>query len=192
MSDPILNDLPESIETSRLILRCPRPGDGRALHESVVDSIQELRRFIASVPWVAAEQSVDSSEIYCRNAFANFAARKDMPYLIFERSEQILVGCVGLHRPNWQTPKFEVGYWGRSSQSGKGYITEAVRAIVKIAEDTLHAARVELITDAENVKSRAVAERAGFVLEGVLRNERRAPNGSLRNTCIYARTVIAA
>ena len=192
MSDPILHDVPESIESDRLTLRCPRPGDGKILYESVAESLQELRKHIASVPWVAAEQSVESSEIYCRNAFANFAARRDMPYLVFERSTQVLVGCVGLHRPNWQTPKFEVGYWCRSSQSGNGYVTEAVRAVVKVAAHTLRAVRVELFTDAENVKSKAVAERAGFVLEGVLMNERRAPDGSLRNTCVYARTANAA
>jgi len=36
-----------------------------------------------------------------------------------------------------------------------------------------------------------VAERCGFELEGVLRHERRAPDGSLRNTCIYARLAAA-
>jgi RimJ/RimL family protein N-acetyltransferase len=51
---------------------------------------------------------------------------------------------------------------------------------------------VELITDEENVASCRVAERAGFVLEGVLRNERRAPDASLRNTCVYARFPNAA
>ena len=49
------------------------------------------------------------------------------------------------------------------------------------------AVRVELVTDELNLKSRRVAERCGFTLEGTLVNERRAPDGSLRNTCIYAR-----
>jgi RimJ/RimL family protein N-acetyltransferase len=188
MKDPLLYDIPETIESDRLILRCPKAGDGSMVYEAIAESIQELRRFLASVPWVAAEQSVESSEIYCRNSFANFAARKDMPYLVFERGKQKLVACVGLHRPNWQTPKFEVGYWCRTSQSGQGYVTEAVRSVVQMAEDTLGAVRIELITDAENLRSRAIAERTGFVLEGLLKNERRAPDGKLCCTCIYART----
>jgi RimJ/RimL family protein N-acetyltransferase len=47
--------------------------------------------------------------------------------------------------------------------------------------------RVELITDEDNERSRRVAERCQFTLEAVLRNERRAPAGDLRSTCIYAR-----
>ncbi len=39
-----------------------------------------------------------------------------------------------------------------------------------------------------NRAGRAVCERAGMVLEGILRNDRLAPNGELRNTCVYAIT----
>ena len=69
-----------------------------------------------------------------------------------------------------------------------GYVSEAVRALVSVAENHLAAMRIELITDAENQRSRTVAERCGFSLEGQLNNERRSPDGSLRNICIYART----
>ena len=47
--------------------------------------------------------------------------------------------------------------------------------------------RVELVTDEQNLASRKVAERCGFELEGIHRNVQRAPDGSLRNSCIYAR-----
>lgn len=192
MPNPTLIDIPETIPCDRVVLRCPKPGDGVLLYEAVAESIAALRKYIASVPWAAAEPSVESSEIYCRTAYSNFIARKDMPYLIIERDSLALVGCVGLHRPNWETPKFEVGYWCRTAMSGRGYVTEAVQALARFAEAHLSAARVELLTDAENLKSRAVAERAGFKLEGLLRNERRAADGSLRSTCIYARTASTA
>jgi len=71
-------------------------------------------------------------------------------------------------------------------------VTEAVNALAEYAFQQIKAVRVELITDEENVSSRRVAERSGFVLEGVLRNERRAPDGTLRNTCVYARAANAA
>jgi RimJ/RimL family protein N-acetyltransferase len=64
--------------------------------------------------------------------------------------------------------------------------------LTEYAFQHIRAVRVELITDEENVASCRVAERAGFVLEGVLRNERRAPDASLRNTCVYARFPSAA
>lgn len=185
--EPVLLDLPSSIETSRLLLRTPRSGDGPLLHEALVESLSELRRFLASLPWVAAEQTLESAETFCRNGEANFIARRDLPFLVFAKDSGTLVASAGLHRTVWQTPKTEVGYWCRTSASGNGYVTEAVQALAAYAFQHLDAVRVELVTDEENTASRRVAERAGFTLEGVLRNERRAPNGSLRNTCLYAR-----
>jgi len=187
MNDPILLDLPAALDTERLLMRPPQAGDGPALLSAINDSLAELRRFLASLPWVAAEQTLESAEIYCRNAQANFLARRDLPFLLFEKSTGQLVGATGLHRIVWATPKVEFGYWCRTTRSGKGFVSEAVAALVDFAFGHLHAVRVELITDEENTGSRRLAERCGFVLEGVLRKERRAPDGILRNTCIYAR-----
>jgi len=187
MIDPTLLDLPPCVDTERLLLRSPQAGDGVLLHPALLESLPELRRFLASLPWVAAEQTLESAEIYCRTAQSNVIARKDLPFLILERGTGQLVGAVGLHRMVWATPKAEVGYWCRTSRVGNGFITEAVLAITEYAFEHLHAARVELITDEENKKSRQLAERCGFTLEGILRNERREQDGALRNTCIYAR-----
>jgi hypothetical protein len=99
----------------------------------------------------------------------------------------MVVGAAGLHRTDWNTPKSEIGYWCRTSKTGNGYISEAVEALVRVAFQDLKAARVELITDEQNLESRRVAQRCHFQLEGILRHERKAPDGTLRNTCIYAR-----
>lgn len=187
MINPVLLDLPPALETARLQLRPPQAGDGPALFSAVAESLAELRRFLGSLPWVAGEQSIEASEVYCREAQANFVARKDLPFLMFEKATGQLVGAVGLHRAVWTTPKVEVGYWGRTSRLGNGFISEAVLVLTEFALSHLGAVRVELITDEENGESRRLAERCGFKLEGVLRNERRAPDGTLRNTCIYAR-----
>lgn len=96
------------------------------------------------------------------------------------------MGGVGLHRTVWSTPKTEVGYWIRTSRNGNGFVTEAVSALVEYAFDQMRAVRVELITAEANVPSRQVADRCRFDLEGILRNERRASDDSLRNTCVYA------
>jgi RimJ/RimL family protein N-acetyltransferase len=192
MTDPILIDLPAEIRTERLLLRPPRSGDGAALHEALAESLPQLREFLASLPWVAAEQTLESAELYCRTAQANFIARRDLPFFIFEQSSGGLLGSAGLHRTVWTTPKTEVGYWMRTSRAGNGFVSEAVAALARLAFEHLHAVRVELITDAANARSRRVAERCGFSLEGIHHNERRAPDGSLRHTCVYARLQPAA
>ena len=187
MADPLLLDLPTSIDTERLLLRPPQAGDGPLLFAAITESLPELLRFLASLPWVAVEQTVESSELYCRNAQANFIARKNLPFLLFEKATGQLVGSSGLHRIEWTTPKAETGYWGRASRARNGFVSEAVEALSVYAFNHLQAVRVELITDEENQQSRRVAERCQFMLEGILRNERRGPAGEVRNTCIYAR-----
>ena len=59
-------------------------------------------------------------------------------------------------------------------------------AMAVFAKNELGAARLEICNDPLNEKSRRVAERCGFVLEGILRQNFRAPGGSLRDSCMYA------
>lgn len=185
--DPLLVDLPERIDTARLHLRPPRPGDGPAFLDALLETLPALRRFLGALSWVAADPDADAAERFCRQAHANFAARTDLPFFVFERTTGQLLGAAGLHRTVWATPKTEVGYWCRSRRSGEGFVTEAVEAVSRYAFEAIGAVRIELVTDRENLASRRVAERCGYTLEGILHRERRAPDGSLRDTCLYAR-----
>ncbi len=186
IEEPILLNLPDSIETPRLVLRPPRQGDGPMLHEALVESINELRRFLSFLAWVSCEQTLDSAELWCRKGQANFISRQDLPFLIFEKSSQQLIGACGLHRTDWKALKTEVGFWIRTSRAGHGFISEAVNAITAFAFKTLDAQRIEIVTDEENAASRKVAMRCGFQLDATLRHEHRAPDGTLRNTCVYS------
>src|SRR6266496_2040512 len=180
--EPILREIPESIESQRLRIRPPRPGDGQLLFEAVRESLVDLRRFPASMPWALAEPSIETSEKYCREAYSNFLARRDLPLLLLLKDRDVVVGSSGLHRIDWRVPKFEIGFWGRSSYQGKGLITEGVAAIVNLAFENLDAHRVESLPDDANDRSCRLCERLGFALEGTLRNERVDPNGALRST----------
>lgn len=174
-------------ETPRLVLRPFNVDDAPALHEALVESIDELRRYLWFLPWVAGEQSLASAEARCRTAQANFLMRTDLPYLAVRKDTGRLVGSVGLHRTDWAEPRTEVGYWIRTAEVGNGYASEGVRALVDWALVTLRAIRVELITLEDNIGSRAVAERCGFTLEGIHHNILRGPDGALRHRCVYAK-----
>ena len=187
MPDALTFPVPTSIETPRLLLRPFRASDAAALHEALAESADELREHLWFLSWVSEEQTLQSAEIRCRRAEANFLLRSDLPYLAFEKNSGRLVASVGLHRTDWALPKTEVGYWVRSSEVGKGYASEGVAALTSWALDVLGARRVELVTDEQNLGSRAVAERCGFTLEGVHSHVMQAPDGSLRSSCVYAR-----
>ncbi|HEU6455225.1 MAG TPA: GNAT family protein, partial [Roseateles sp.] len=60
--------------------------------------------------------------------------------------------------------------------------------LTALAFDTLRAQRVEIRCDVRNTRSRAVAERCGFELDGILRRDALAVDGSVRDTAVYSRT----
>jgi RimJ/RimL family protein N-acetyltransferase len=187
MTDPLLIDVPQRLQTSRLLLRPFTEADAPALHEALVESLASLREHLWALPWVAEEQTLASARLRCIRADTNFKLRTDLAWLAFEASSDRLVGSFGLHRTDWALPATEVGYWLRPSAWGEGFATEGVNALVAWAFEGLCAERVALVTDEANRASCRVAERCGFVLEGVQRRMRRAPGGELRHTCLYAR-----
>lgn len=184
----ILREVPEHFETKRLLIRAPRAGDGVAVHAAVVESLAELRASGAFLPWAMGEPSLEASEVFCREGAAHYLRRTQLTMLLFEKEGGQFIGGSGLHEIDWAVPRFAIGYWCRTSQTRRGLITEAVEAITRLALEELGGRRVACHTDEENRASRRVVERAGFVLEGILRHDRISPTGVARSTCIYSRT----
>ena len=182
MGSPVLLDLPDAIDTERMQLRSPMPGDGAALNAAILDTWDALHRWM---PWARERPSVDESETHARTARAAFLTRADLSMLMVLRDGTV-IGGTGLHRMNWAVPQFEIGYWVRRTHEGQGYVSETVRALSRFALVTLGAQRVEIHCSHRNVRSQRVAERCGYVLEGRLRNRLREPDGELRDTLIYS------
>jgi len=185
MKPPILLDFPESFETERLSIRSPLFGDGPELHAAVRESMGELTLWM---PWPKEHRTVDDSEASARRARVAFLQRTELRLHLYLRGTDTLVGSSGLQRIDWEVPKFEIGYWCRTSFTGRGYITEAVLGITEFACGTLGARRVEIRCDPRNLPSVRVAERAGFELEGRLHNSEVGTDGRARDTLIFALT----
>jgi RimJ/RimL family protein N-acetyltransferase len=164
--NPVFDPLPDCLESERLLLRCPRPGDGALVYAGVLETLSELRAWGASLPWARHEPSPQASETYCRESHAAYQARSGFAFLLFLKADGDFVGCCGLHQPDWGAAKLEVGYWCRKRYHGQGLMSEALRAVGAFAVDALGARRLEAMVDANNLASRRVCERAGYRLEG--------------------------
>jgi RimJ/RimL family protein N-acetyltransferase len=186
--DPILIDVPERLEGERTVLLAPRAGLGAEMAIVLAQSLSHLRPWM---PWAQEAPSAESSEVVVRRMQADFVARRDLCFQIYARkpdgSAGRMLGGTGLHRIDWAVRKFEIGYWIRPEAAGQGHVSEAVRLLAALAFDRLGARRVEIRCDARNLKSRAVAERCGFTLEGVLRCDALGVDGQSRDTAVYAR-----
>ncbi len=186
MSDPILIEVPEKIETERLLLLAPRAGVGPALNEAIHETAEQLQRWM---PWAQTLPTVDETEAVVRRQLAAFVLREDLPYQIYSREPQgrRLLGAMGLHRFDWAARRFEIGYWLRRSSEGQGLMSEAVNGLVAMAFVQLRARRLEIRCDERNARSRAVAERCGFQLESVMQAQAVDVAGEPRNTCVYVK-----
>ncbi len=185
MKPPILMDFPESFETERLLIRSPLPGDGPGMHAAIRESLGELTPWM---PWPKEHRTVEDSEVSARRARVAFLERSELRLHLYLKGTDTLVGSSGLQGIDWEVPKFEIGYWCRTRFTGRGYTTEAARAITAFAFDALGAKRVEIRCDSRNLPSARVAERAGFRLEGELHNNEVGTDGVPRDTLIYAMT----
>ncbi len=188
--DPVLIEVPMRLETPRLLLRSPQGGDGPVLNDALLESLPDLKPWM---PWAQTAPTVDESEAYCRRQQARYLLREDLAMLIFERGiggsvgrPGRLLGATGLHRIDWTERRFEIGYWARRGHAGNGYISEAVRALSRMAFEQLDAQRVEVRMDEINEASQRVAEAAGFEFEAVLRHDSVAVNGAARDTRVYS------
>lgn len=181
MASP-LPELPDRLETERLLLRTPVPGDGAAINAAIRESFETLRVWMR---WADHMPEVEETEERCRNAHDAFLSRAHLPFLLLCREDGAFVGRCDLHFVDLDVPKFEIGYWLRMCYQGQGYMTEAVRAVTRCAFETLGARRVEIRCDPRNLRSSRVAEKVGYRLEARLRDEQVAPDRNLRDTLLY-------
>ncbi len=177
------------ITTPRLTLRPPELADAKVANAAILESFEDLSRFM---PWAKTPPSLNETTDFIQQAMANWVVKKSeepyLPLFIFEKVSGAFLGSTGLHHMNWEVPCFETGYWLRTSAGNHGYMTEAVNAITRYAFIQLGAKRIAITCQRENVRSKKIPERLGYVQEGVLKfNRRDVQSGTLTDTLMYAR-----
>ncbi len=138
--------------TERLLLRPGWIDDAALLHGAIAHESVALN--LARLPWPYTMGDAQWFLGQKRNAdAANF--------LIFVRTEAAprLIGGIGLHDAHGET---ELGYWITPSDWGKGYATEAGRAVVDIARHTLRLPRLAAGHFTDNPASGKVLRKLGF------------------------------
>lgn len=176
----------EELHGPRVILRPYCEVDAQALRDAVAESRDHLRPWM---PFADEHQTIEESRDWIIQQQAAWLLRRTMNMGIWDTaSPDSYLGGIGLHPHDWDVGHFEIGYWLRKSAEGHGYMAEAVSLLTHFALNDLKANRVEILCDAQNIRSAAVARRLGFVHEGTLRNDSLQPNGGgIRSTHVFSR-----
>ena len=136
--------------------------------------------------WVSATQRVEDTLKYLFDKEEETKQGKKIEYGIFIGPEYI--GNIALFDISQTSQSAELGYWLAASHTRQGYMTEAVQVIEQYAFEQLKLNRLQIVCDERNIGSAGVAKKAGYVLEGTLRqNAFSSHYQDLRNSLIFSK-----
>ncbi len=157
--------------TERLVLRAPTDADAAAIEAACQDP--EIPRW-TTVPSPYARKDADD---FVRLVDEWWASGVETVWAIF--AEDRLVGMIGLHdiARHHAGGHAEIGFWAGREARGRGYMTEAARAVVDWGFSELRLARIAWRAVAGNVPSARTARALGFRYEGLQRQALTSPRG---------------
>jgi len=181
----ILIDLPETIDTPRLILQMPKAGFGEKLNAAISDGYEDYVRWLN---WSATPPTAEAVEEECRKHMAEFILRDFIRYLIIDKATSEVIGRCAYpsFQADWAIPQFGISYFIRKSRREKGYATEAIHTMCELAFDILKARKIEIYCDVENIASTKVPLKLGFKLEYTQRGGWPRADGNLAELQTYS------
>jgi len=166
------------LHTERLLLRPLRTSDAGALF--AIFSDPKVMRYWNTPPWSEMKQAND---LVARDAVA-MASGEWVRLGIERKDDSVLLGFCTLFDLNEQCRRAEIGYGLALSAWGRGYMHEALVALLRYGFTELTLNRVEADIDPRNDASRKSLERLGFTKEGHLR-ERWIVSGEVSDSGLY-------
>jgi len=160
-------------------LRALHDGDAHELHALIERNRVRLARWIH---W-AHEQTLQDTRAFIGRAHAKEQEGSGLSRGIVVAGR--LAGVVGISvdRANRSAA---IGYWLDEASEGKGVMTSAIAALADDGFQRYRLVRVEIRADVDNRASRAVAERLGFQLEGVMRQSYHVAGERYSDDAVYS------
>ncbi len=171
---------PERIATPRLVLRRPTGADAVAKYEYSRDP--DVARYMDWLP----HASLDGAATLVESAASRWDSGEEYSWVITLKPSDLAIGSVACRV---QGHAVEMGFVLSRDHWGRGYATEAARAVLEWAASFESVYRIWATCDAENAASARVLEKIGMSREGVLRRWAIRPNlapGVLRDAFVYS------
>jgi ribosomal-protein-serine acetyltransferase len=165
--------------TTWLQARPAVPADAEALADLIRRNEGHLRRYL---PAVADMASIELVRSHLAGVADRAARREVLEWYLFADGK--LCGAVRLNKIEPENRKASISYLLDADYQGRGIATLAVRAFLGYSFGELALNRVELTCATSNARSISLAERTGFLREGLLR-EAEFLNGSFVDHYVY-------
>ena len=137
--------------------------------------------------WYTSVPSPDGMAADIESRLAMHAAGTMLPFVVRRRADDVLVGESTYCNIETEVPRLEIGHtWTARSAQRTGVNAESKLLLLTHAFEELGCLAVEFRTHWHNHQSRTAIARLGARQDGVLRNHRRMPDGSLRDTVVFS------
>jgi RimJ/RimL family protein N-acetyltransferase len=164
-------------------IRRYQPNDVSHVFDAVRESLSALQPWM---PWSHPAYSIHESRSWLQAQIAAFDQRTAFEFAIIADDGRYLGAC-GLNQIDHSNRRANLGYWVRTSATNRGVATRAVEVLRDWAFAHTDLIRLEIIIAVDNVASCRVAEKAGAVREGTLKN-RLLLHGAARDAAIFSLT----
>ncbi|ATI53330.1 GNAT family N-acetyltransferase [Bacillus anthracis] len=149
---------------------------------SIVEGNREIWAYL-----ISKMDSVQDMQQYVQKAIQGYGKGAQIPFVVVDQQTNKIVGSTRLYNISVEDKTVELGQtWYHPSVQRTSINTECKYMLLQYAFEKLHMLRVQIKTDARNEKAQRAIERLGAVKEGVLRNERKLPNGYVRDAVVYS------
>jgi ribosomal-protein-serine acetyltransferase len=138
-------------------------------HSSALFRLTDQNRLYLQpwLPWVPKVKTEDDSIKFISRAINDGKNDEGLELGVWYKNS--LVGCIGLNGLSKSSRRASIGYWLSHDYQKKGIMTRSVKSLIGYSFNTLDLNRISIEACVENVSSCAIAERLGFVKEGIVR-----------------------
>ena len=153
------------LKTARLLLREIRATDASALY--TIHSDAPAMRWFGVDPLTQPAQA----EVLAAQFASAFGAGTGMRWAIVRRDDDQLIGTCGLFRWNRNWRSCLIGYELAHAMQRRGYMREALGAVLDYGFGTMALHRIQAESHADNAASVGLLETSGFQFEGIHREQ---------------------
>jgi len=157
-------------------LRPYRHEDSDALFKAVSESAAQLSRWLS---WCDEDYTRADSAAWVSTRVDAWQSGREFSFGIFDRASDQFIGGCGLNHIDLVGRRANLGYWLRTSATGRGYATEAARVLARFGFERLKLERIEIVAAVGNDASQRVAELAGATRETLARKRVRVRDTQL-------------
>lgn len=144
-----------------LVLRLIQHTDADEIFSLVDSNRQRLRQWL---PWLDFNKTVNDTKTFIRQSLLDYAEQKSMIHVILK--DHAIAGIAGFNRLQSSIKAGYIGYWIAESFQGQGLVFQACQELEKVGFDRLGLNKLEIHAASGNARSRAVAERCGYLHTG--------------------------